>query len=81
MFMTTKVSLAKPKLKMMGIETAKSSTPQWVRNKLTEALNVVMTQTEQDLWEFVETARKEFRNLPPKMHSLEVAKVCSVSRP
>ena len=60
------VRLAKPKLKMMGIETAKSSTPQWVRNKLTEALNVVMTQTEQDLWEFVETARKEFRNLPPE---------------
>ena len=25
-----------------------------------------MTQTEQDLWEFVETARKEFRNLPPE---------------
>ena len=60
------VRLAKPKLKMMGIETAKSSTPQWVRNKLTEALNVVMTQTEQDLWKFVETARKEFRNLPPE---------------
>ena len=60
------VRLAEPKLKMMGIETAKSSTPQWVRNKLTEALNVVMTQTEQDLWEFVETARKEFRNLPPE---------------
>ena len=60
------VRLAKPKLKMMGIETAKSSTPQWVRNKLTEALNVVMTQTEQDLWSFVETARKEFRNLPPE---------------
>ncbi len=60
------VRLAKPKLKMMGIETAKSSTPQWVRTKLTEALNVVMTQTEQDLWAFVENARKEFRNLPPE---------------
>jgi len=60
------VRLAKPKLKMMGIETAKSSTPQWVRNKLTEAFNVIMTQTEQDLWEFVEKARKEFRELPPE---------------
>ena len=60
------VRLAVPKLKMMGIETAKSSTPQWVRTKLTEAFKVVMSGTEQDLWEFVETARKEFRNLPPE---------------
>ena len=60
------VRLAEPKLKMMGIETAKSSTPQWVRTKLTEAFKVVMSGTEQDLWEFVENSRKEFRNLPPE---------------
>ena len=58
------VRLRTPKLKMMGIETAKSSTPQWVRKKLTEALNIVMTKTENELWDFVETTRKEFRNLP-----------------
>ena len=58
------VRLAKPKLKMMGIETAKSSTPQWVRGKLTEAFNLVMTANEDELWEFVETAPKDFRNLP-----------------
>tara|TARA_A100001011_G_scaffold35883_1_gene34195 strand:- start:8354 stop:10867 length:2514 start_codon:yes stop_codon:yes gene_type:complete len=60
------VRLAEPKLKMMGIETAKSSTPQWVRNKLTDAFKVVMQGTEEEVWEFVETARKEFRNLPPE---------------
>ena len=60
------VRLAQPKLKMMGIETAKSSTPQWVRTKLTDAFKVVMGGTEEDLWEFVENARKEFRNLPPE---------------
>ena len=58
------VRLAEPKLKMMGIETAKSSTPQWVRGKLTEVLKVVMNGTEEEVWDFVETARKEFRNLP-----------------
>ena len=58
------VRLAEPKLKMMGIETAKSSTPQWVRKKLTEVLQVVMNGTEEEVWDFVETARKEFRNLP-----------------
>jgi len=60
------VRLAEPKLKMMGIETAKSSTPQWVRKKLEQVLKVVMQGTEQELWEFVETARKDFRNLPPE---------------
>ena len=60
------VRLAQPNLKMMGIETAKSSTPQWVRSRLTDAFKVVMGGTEEDLWEFVENARKEFRNLPPE---------------
>ena len=60
------VRLKEPKLKMMGIETAKSSTPQWVRGKLTDAFKVVMNGTEQDLWEFVETARRDFRTLPPE---------------
>ena len=58
------VRLTEPKLKMMGIETAKSSTPQWVRKKLTEVLQVVMNGTEQEVWDFVENARKEFRTLP-----------------
>lgn len=58
------VRLNEPKLKMMGIETAKSSTPQWVRKKLTEVLKVVMNGTEQQVWDFVEEARKDFRRLP-----------------
>ena len=61
------VRLTKPKLKMMGIETAKSSTPQWVRTKLEEAFNVAMTGTEQELWDFVESARQEFNKLPPEV--------------
>tara|TARA_B110000503_G_scaffold111407_1_gene166852 strand:- start:1284 stop:2996 length:1713 start_codon:yes stop_codon:yes gene_type:complete len=52
-----------PKLKMMGIETAKSSTPQWVRGKLTEAFKTVMNGTEEELWDFVEYTRKDFRRL------------------
>ena len=60
------VRLTTPKLKMMGIETAKSSTPMWVRDKLTEAFKVIMAGDEQDLWEFVENARKEWNELPPE---------------
>ena len=60
------VRLEKPKLKLMGIETAKSSTPLWVRRRLEKAIKLVMTGTEQELWDFVETSRKEFRELPPE---------------
>jgi len=58
------VRYEEPKLKMMGIETAKSSTPLWIRKKLEDGLRIVMRGDEQELWEFVETARKDFRNLP-----------------
>jgi len=60
------VRFAKPKLKLMGIETAKSSTPQWVRTRLEEAIKIVMQGDEEQLWDYVETARKEFRELPPE---------------
>ena len=59
------VRLKKPKLKMMGIETAKSSTPQWVREKLEDALKVVMKGDEKLVHEFVDNARKEFKELDP----------------
>jgi len=59
------VRLSKPKLKMMGIETAKSSTPQWVREKLEDALKVVMKGDEKLVHEFVDNASKEFKELDP----------------
>jgi DNA polymerase elongation subunit (family B) len=58
------VRLREPKLKMMGIETAKSSTPEWVRKQLTDVLKVVMNGTEEEVWDFVENARRDFRRLP-----------------
>ena len=53
-----------PKLKMMGIETAKSSTPSWCRKKLEEGIKTLMNGSEQDVWEFIETSRQEFNKLP-----------------
>jgi len=58
------VRLREPKLKMMGIETAKSSTPQWVRDKLEETIKVVMDGNEETVHEFVENTRKDFKKLP-----------------
>lgn len=53
-----------PKLKMMGIETAKSSTPMWCRKKLEEGIRTLMNGTENDVWDFITNSRNEFNKLP-----------------
>jgi DNA polymerase elongation subunit (family B) len=58
------VRYAEPKLKIMGIEAVKSSTPAPCRQKIKDALKIIMTKTEEDLIEFIEDFRKEFRQLP-----------------
>jgi len=48
----------------MGIEAVKSSTPMSCRDKIKEALQIVMTGTESDLHAFNNSFRKEFKKLP-----------------
>ena len=58
------VAYAKPKLKIMGLEAVKSSTPSACRVKIKEAINIIMTQTQDDLHKFIEQFRNEFKELP-----------------
>jgi len=58
------IRYANPKMKIMGIETTRSSTPQIVREKLKKAINMIMTGTEDELIEFVSDFRSEFMKLP-----------------
>ena len=58
------VAYAKPKLKIMGLEAVKSSTPSACRTKIKEAITIIMTQTEDDLHKFIETFREDFKKLP-----------------
>ena len=58
------VAYAKPKLKIMGLEAVKSSTPSACRVKIKEAINIIMTQTQDDLHRFIEKFREEFKTLP-----------------
>ena len=55
-----------PKLKMMGIEAVKSSTPAPCRKMIKDALKLMMNGTEEDVIEFIDNARKEFKTLPPE---------------
>ena len=49
----------KPKLKIMGLETARSSTPSFFRDKLKKAFTITINNTNDDLINFIETVRKE----------------------
>ena len=49
-----------PKLKMMGIETARSTTPNIVRGSLKKAIKIILNRTEEELQQFVQTFRDEF---------------------
>ena len=57
------VRYAEPQLKIMGIEAVKSSTPAPCREKIKEALNIIINDDEKILNEFIQEFRKEFMSL------------------
>ncbi len=63
------VRLAKPKLKIMGIEAVKSSTPQVCRGKIKEAINIIMSKDENTLQNFIKDFKQEFSKLPAEQVS------------
>jgi len=69
------VELKQPKLKIMGIEAVKSSTPAPCRAKIKEALNIIMNDDEDTLIKFIENFRKEFKSLPP--HEIAFPRSCN----
>ena len=58
-----------PKLKVMGIESVKSSTPAPCRKMLKDAFKILMTGTEDDMISFIDKSREEFKKLPPEQVS------------
>ena len=55
-----------PKLKMMGIEAVKSSTPAPCRQMIKDGLKIMMSGTEEEVIEYIDNCRTEFRKLPPE---------------
>jgi DNA polymerase elongation subunit (family B) len=56
------VEYAKPKVKVMGLEMIKSSTPAYCRKIMWEAIDIVLNKSENDLIDMIETWRQEFRS-------------------
>ena len=71
------VRYEEPKLKMMGIEAVKSSTPAACRKLIKDALKMVMQGTEDEVIDFIADSRKNFRSMTPE----EVAFPRSCSNP
>jgi len=55
-----------PKLKMMGIEAVKSSTPAPCRAMIKDALKLMMNDTEENVQKYIKDCRTKFRKLPPE---------------
>jgi DNA polymerase elongation subunit (family B) len=60
------VQYSEPKLKIMGIEAVKSSTPAACRVMIKEALKLMMTGTEEDVISYIDQCRNKFKSLPPE---------------
>ena len=58
------VQYEEPKLKIMGIEAVKSSTPEPCRNALKKAFKIMMNGTEDDVINFIEEFKTEFNTFP-----------------
>ena len=59
------VRYKEPKLKIMGVEAVKSSTPAPCREKIKEALVIIMNEDSKVLNNFIQDFRKEFMQLQP----------------
>ena len=60
------VRYEEPKLKMMGIEAVKSSTPAPCRTMIKDALKLMMNATEDDVIDYIDKCRQEFKALEPE---------------
>ena len=60
------VQYAEPHMKVMGLEMIKSSTPSAIREKMKDAVKLMMTGTETQVQEFIANFKEEFKRLPPE---------------
>ena len=55
-----------PKLKIMGIEAVKSSTPAPCRQMIKDGLKLIMSGTEDEIISYIDSCRNDFKKLPPE---------------
>ena len=60
------VRYTKPKIKVMGLEMVKSSTPMVVRDKMYELVELIVSTDEEIVQKFIADFKQEFLKLPPE---------------
>ena len=55
------VRYSEPKMKIMGLETARSSTPAYFRDKLYQAFKIIITKTNDDIIKFIDEIKVDTR--------------------
>ena len=60
------VRYAEPKMKIMGIETTRSSTPQVVRDALKEAIKLIVNTDEKTVRDYITGFEKKFKSMDPE---------------
>jgi len=60
------VRYSSPKMKIMGIETTRSSTPEVVRKELKKAIDIILNKDEKTLIDFVEDFKTKFMKMSPE---------------
>jgi hypothetical protein len=60
------VQYKEPEMKVMGLEMIKSSTRLAIREKMKQAVYLMVNGTEDDIHKFIPEFRKEFKTLPPE---------------
>ena len=66
MYGIVRVRYEEPKLKMMGIEAVKSSTPAPCRTMIKNGLKIMMNGTEEEVIDYIDDCRTKFKTLPPE---------------
>jgi DNA polymerase elongation subunit (family B) len=58
------VQYKEPQMKIMGLEMIKSSTPSAIREKMIDAVKIMMTGNEEQVQKFIADFKEEFKRLP-----------------
>lgn len=58
------VQYTEPKLKIMGLEVVKSSTPTIIREKMRDVIKLMVNENEDSVQKYIEQFRKEYDSLP-----------------
>jgi DNA polymerase elongation subunit (family B) len=70
------VRLTSPKLKVMGLEIVRSSTPALCRKKLKESIEIILDKEEHEVQEYIKEVKEEFYNAPLE----DISRVSGVSK-